>query len=114
MWEWLGYMQKKNPSVPNLLPALPEINRSKSDNLPSLQYLEPICGNHFTFLREMRSCQKSKAWEKIAEPYLSDLRFSYKELTESRTAFERHYRAGVEPLFQLAANQGFPRDWCWG
>ncbi|MDY7008360.1 MAG: HNH endonuclease domain-containing protein [Cyanobacteriota bacterium] len=172
-WEWLGYMQKRNPSTPalvnklfipsqreslkkqteywkkvlekhhetrciysnqilnksrfsldhylpwsfvahdrlwNLVPVVPEINSSKSNNLPSQEYFNNfIQVQHLGLITSYEFMKKSE-WEKYVEPYASDLKLSYENLLDF-VKLRNGYEATIIPLISLAKNQGFSTEW---
>lgn len=90
----------------NLCPVTPGTNRAKSDCLPHERFLPKLAQLHGALLRN---------------PDLPrDLALGYAELlqvdlprlpTISAEALDQRYCDLVLPLAQIAANQGFPRDW---
>jgi len=174
-WEWLDYMQKMNPSVPNLqkklfppvtrenlniqttywkhvlkvsplpciftgeplhyldisldhflpwsfvahnqlwnlIPVTKSINSSKSNNLPSLdKYLAGFADIQYKALNIYYRNPGSKPWNKIIEPYLSDLKLTEQDVLD-KTRLNRALENTVKPLYGLAQNQGFSPDWIY-
>ena len=171
-WEWLGYMQTRNPSTPglinklfmpskrdslvkqtkfwklvlkhqpltciysgaplddstkisldhylpwsfvahdqlwNLIPTLPEINSSKSNNLPSPDCLESFIKTQHSALVISQNKMKTKEWENLVEAYEVDLGIPSVKLT-SFPDLQESYSRVIEPLLSLAKTQGF-QDW---
>ncbi|MGB3507945.1 MAG: HNH endonuclease domain-containing protein [Microcoleaceae cyanobacterium] len=172
-WEWLGYMQKRNPSTPtlvnklfipskreyltkqkeywkkvlekhqetrciysnqivnksrfsldhylpwsfvahdqlwNLVPVVPDINSSKSNNLPSQEYFNNFIQIQHLGLITSHQFMKKSDWEKYVEPYASDLKLSYENLLDI-DKLRNAYEATIIPLISLAKNQGFSTEW---
>lgn len=172
-WEWLEYMQKRNPSTPalvnklfipskreslkkqteywkkvlgehqetrciysnkilnkskfsldhylpwsfvahdqlwNLVPVAPEINSSKSNNLPSQKYFNNFIQIQYLGLITSYEFMKKSDWEKYVEPYASDLKLSYENLLDI-DKLRNAYEATITPLISLAKNQGFSTEW---
>lgn len=172
-WEWLGYMQKCNPSTPalvnklfmpsqreslskqtkywklilekrpescciysnqilnptrlsldhylpwsfvahdqlwNLVPVVPEVNSSKSNNLPSQKYFTQFVEiQHFGLVTSHQFMEK-KQWEDDVEPYISDLKLSLDDLLDL-DRLKNAYELTLIPLMNLAKNQGFSTEW---
>ncbi len=174
-WEWLKYMQKRNPSVPNLqkklfppesretlnkqkkywkhvlelspqycifsdsileidnlsidhflpwsfvahnrlwnlIPVSRSINSSKSNNLPSLQrYFGRFVDLQFKALSIYHTHPGKTPWEKIIEPYMTDLKITESNILD-RKIFSQSLETAITPLYNLARNQGFPSDWVY-
>lgn len=110
----------------NLLPSFKNINSSKSNDLPSLEvYLKDYCNlqyDLFKFIRDYPHQGKSiKEMKKLMEDYLhimpagNDFGNKSKEIEEQKRAwhqigedkFKDCLRGTVEPLYQIAYNQGY-------
>lgn len=92
----------------NLLPIDPSTNSSKSDRIPDIKvYLEPFVQVQLNFLSFLYDSVGESNFQKKTEGYLLDLKVrNSKELLE----FEKlltGYQSTVEPLSQLALQQGF-------
>ncbi|MEA5499191.1 HNH endonuclease domain-containing protein [Limnoraphis robusta Tam1] len=172
-WEWLGYMQKCNPSTPalvnklfmpsqreslskqtkywklilekrpetcciysnqilnptrlsldhylpwsfvahdqlwNLVPIVPEVNSSKSNNLPSQKYFTQFVEIQHLGLVTSHQFMKKNTWEKYVEPYTSDLKLSSEDLLDL-DRLKNAYELTLIPLMNLAKNQGFSTEW---
>lgn len=110
----------------NLLPSFKNINSSKSNDLPSLEvYLKDYCNlqyDLFKFIRDYPHQGKSiKEMKKLMEDYLhimpagNTFGNKSKEIEEQKRAwyqigedkFKDCLRGTVEPLYQIAYNQGY-------
>jgi transcriptional regulator with XRE-family HTH domain len=173
-WEWLQYMQRRNPSTPNLvsklfapqhrgslskptklwnvaiqrhdlrciysgkllnaghiaidhflpwsfvahdlpwnlIPTTPEVNSSKSNHLPSLQYFDDFVSLQHLGLMVARETMTPKTWENHIEPYIADLQLTADSLLE-RDLLRRAYELTLQPLLSLASQQGFSSDWVY-
>ncbi|WP_422478236.1 HNH endonuclease domain-containing protein [Pleomorphochaeta sp. DL1XJH-081] len=174
-WNWLDYMQRRNPSVPNLqtklfppvirkpienqkifwktvlkhhptrcifsdepiqeqqmsldhflpwsfvahdqlwnlIPVSRSINSAKSNNLPSLsQYFKRFADLQYIGLRTYRDNPGTISWNKITEPYIADLHMRPADLLDRQKLY-LGLKTTMEPLYALAASQGFPKDWQW-
>lgn len=171
-WEWLTYMQKRNPSTPaianklfmprkrdaltkqtkywklvmqsqpihciysrqplqtsnisldhylpwsfvahdqlwNLIPSSPEVNSSKSNNLPSEVYFSEFVKLQHLGLTVSHQNMKRKAWLGYVEPFISDLKIQVDNLLIEQE-LEKAYRSNVNSLLSLAARQGFSSEW---
>jgi transcriptional regulator with XRE-family HTH domain len=173
-WEWLNYMQQRNPSVPgivnkifmpqqrgslsnqtkywklvlqhqsvsciysgkpldankisldhylpwsfvahdqiwNLIPVIPEVNSSKSNNLPDKHYLKIFIDVQHLGLTTVHNNLGEKAWNNYIEPFVSDLRMCSEDLLDLER-LENAYANTVQPLMLLAENQGFSPNWIY-
>ncbi len=174
-WEWLKYMQKRNPSAPNLqkklfpplsrenldvqksywihvlklapqycifsdtqlqitnlsidhflpwsfvahdqlwnlIPVSRSINSSKSNNLPSLhRYFGRFVYLQYKALSIYHTHPGKTSWEKIIEPYMTDLKITENNILD-KEIFSQSLKAAITPLYNLARNQGFPSDWVY-
>ena len=110
----------------NLLPSFKNINSSKSNDLPSLEvYLKDYCNlqyDLFSFIRDYPHSDKTlKEMKKIMEDYLhimplgNTYHHPLKQVEEqSRTwyqmgedKFKDCLKGTIEPLYQIAYNQGY-------
>lgn len=168
-WEWLGYMQKRNPSTPglvyklfapskrealskqtnywkqilhqidfyciysgqkidvnnfsldhylpwsfvahdqlwNLVPTTPEINSSKSNNLPPSDYFEKFVEAQHLGLRTFHEKASRNIWDKTVEVYINDLRIQNQDDLLDLAKLRNAYSNAMPPLISLATNQGF-------
>lgn len=110
----------------NLLPSFKNINSSKSNDLPSLQvYLKDYCNlqyDLFSFIRDYPHSDKTlKDMKKIMEDYLHIMPSGnayhrpLKQVEEQNRAwyqmgedkFKDCLKGTIEPLYQIAYNQGY-------
>lgn len=91
----------------NLIPTVPEINSSKSDNLPPDESFKKFVAAQHRSLGIWHIKLNKKDWNKTIEPYIENLGihteadlFDLEKLTSS-------YSNVVRPLISLASNQGF-------
>jgi transcriptional regulator with XRE-family HTH domain len=96
----------------NLIPTTPEVNSSKSNNLPSLQYFDDFVSLQHMGLVVARNTMKGKSWENHIEPYILDLQLSANDLLE-RDRLGRAYELTLKPLLSLASQQGFNSNWVY-
>jgi hypothetical protein len=96
----------------NLLPVAPEANSSKSDQLPSEQYLEGLVALQHTGLKVSKPLM-GKKWLSYAEPYLTDLKIESSESLLDLEKLRSAYRNTVLPLLSLAERQGFSANWTY-
>ena len=174
-WNWLDYMQRRNPSVPNLqsklyppsirnslsfqtnfwkdvlkqeqlkcifskrpitiddlsidhflpwsfvahdqlwnlIPVSKSINSSKSNNLPSLnKYFDGFAKMQYSGLMTYHKQSDKKSWNKVIEPYISDLRLTEDEIM-NKDRFGMMLKGSIKPLYQLAEAQGFSPEWVY-
>jgi len=174
-WEWMNYMQKRNPSTPaianklfvptkrdslgkqadywkvvlrsqelhciysqqlleterlsldhylpwsfvahdqlwNLLPTRPEVNSSKSNNLPDDKYFRKFVELQHTGLTVTHRQLTESQWTRQVEPYILDMRINKKEdLLDLQKLFNA-YDQLINPLVSLASNQGFLTGWMY-
>lgn len=173
-WEWLNYMQQRNPSIPgivnkifmpqqrgslskqkqywklvlshkiikciysdkflnldnlsldhylpwsfvahdqlwNLIPVIPEVNSSKSNNLPAQRYFADFVFVQHLGLTISYENLGEKSWTSYVESYISDLKTNPDDLLD-RERLRNAYEATVQPLTTLAAKQGFTSDWLY-
>jgi hypothetical protein len=168
-WEWLGYMQKRNPSTPglvyklfapskreplkkqtdywkivlsqldfhciysnqkidpanfsldhylpwsfvahdqlwNLVPTTPEINSSKSNNLPPDHFFERFVSAQHLGLITCHEQMTESTWNITVEAYINDLRIQTQDDLLDLEKLRNAYSSTVQPLISLASNQGF-------
>ncbi len=174
-WNWLDYMQRRNPSVPNLqkklfppdiresigqqkkywkhimtvspltcifsgkpiqssdlsidhflpwsfvahdqlwnlIPVSKSINSSKSNNLPSLdRYFRKFVDLQHKGLSIYHNNPGNISWNKVIEPYLTDLRIEGKDILDINR-LKQSLSSTINPLHSLAVTQGFSSDWIY-
>jgi hypothetical protein len=168
-WEWLGYMQRRNPSTPglvcklvtpskresllkqtnywklilnqidfyciysdqkidannfsldhylpwsfvahdqlwNLVPTTPEVNSSKSNNLPPDHAFEKFITAQHLGLRTFHETTPQNTWDETVEVYINDLRIQNQDDLLDLEKLRNAYSNAIPPLISLATNQGF-------
>jgi HNH endonuclease len=168
-WEWLEYMQRRNPSTPglihklfapskrssllkqtlywkivlantgfhciysgqkvdvdrfsldhylpwsfvahdqlwNLIPTIPEINSSKSNDLPSIELFQKFVNAQHLGLTICRQKMSAKEWNKTVESYIEDLGIHSQDDLVNLEKLSNAYSNLIQPLLLLAINQGF-------
>ncbi len=95
----------------NLVPVAPEANSSKANSLPSREYFEKFVAIQALGLRITQEMLPKRKWSRLVEPFLTDLRITVMDDLFEPKRLSEAYQASLEPLFSLAANQGFPMNW---
>ncbi|NET55682.1 MAG: hypothetical protein F6K47_05780 [Symploca sp. SIO2E6] len=168
-WEWLNYMQQRNPSVPavanklfppqergslsnqkaywklilnqtdlqciyskqtlpsagfsldhylpwsfvahnqpwNLIPTFPEINSSKSNDLPDEQYFDKFVNIQHLGLSVAKKSMGDQKWNNYIEPYIVDLKINDENNLLDLQILKSAYDSTLTPLFAIAIRQGF-------
>lgn len=97
----------------NLVPVSRSINSAKSNNLPSMdRYFNRFAELQFQALKIYRQNSENTAWNKVVEPYVADLHVKPDDLLNRSRLFDG-LKATIEPLYTLAAAQGFLAGWEW-
>lgn len=105
-WSFVGHNQ-----LWNLIPVKPEANTSKSDSLPSDIYLDGFIDVQYIGLSFSKEILGIARWEKEVECFVFDLHInSYNDLLDKEKLREK-YENTLRPLFQIAENMGFEKDW---
>jgi len=174
-WQWLEYMQSRNPSVPgisnklfppqkresltnqtkywelilretplrciysgeflaidnlsldhylpwsfvthdwlwNLIPTVPNVNSSKSNNLPSDIYFSSFVAMQHQGLTISHQKMNAAMWTKKIEPYILELKVSDKSDLLSIEKLRKAYEATIAIQITLAASQGFSANWIY-
>lgn len=95
----------------NLVPVSPSINASKSDKLPSLDhYFAQFALMQHSALACYHDHPGIVPWRKVAEPYIVDLKLRPEDVL-NRERLTKGLRSVIEPLYHLAASQGFEPGW---
>jgi HNH endonuclease len=168
-WEWLEYMQRRNPSTPgliyklfapskrsslskqtaywkivlkntdfyciysdrklgverfsldhylpwsfvahdqlwNLIPTIPEINSSKSNDLPSSQLFQKFVNAQHLGLTICHRKMSAREWNKTVESYIEDLGIHTQDELIDLEKLTNAYCNLIKPLLSLAINQDF-------
>ncbi len=96
----------------NLIPVVPEVNSSKSNNLAAQRYFADFVFVQHLGLTISYENLGEKSWTNHVESYISDLKTSPEDLLD-RERLRNAYEATVQPLTTLAAKQGFTSDWLY-
>lgn len=91
----------------NLIPTTPEINSSKSNDLPPPEFLERFITTQHQGLSICHQKLSNKAWEKIVEAYIEGLNIHNQDDLLDLEKLRNAYDNVVHPLISLASHQGF-------
>lgn len=173
-WEWLKYMQQRNPNVPavanklfppqergslnnqksywklilkqnnlqciytkrtlpssgfsldhylpwsfvahdqpwNLIPTFPEVNSSKSNNIPADDYFEEFVNLQHLGLSVSKELMGTQQWSNYVEPYMADLKITDQNTLLELQILKFAYESTLKPLISIAIRQGFTRWSC--
>jgi transcriptional regulator with XRE-family HTH domain len=173
-WEWLKYMQQRNPNVPavanklfppqersslsnqksywksilkqteiqciyskqtlhfsgfsldhylpwsfvahdqpwNLIPTFPEVNSSKSNNLPADTYFNEFVNLQCLGLSVSKKIMGNQQWSNYVEPYMADLKVGDQNNLLDLEILKSAYESTLKPLMSIAIRQGFTRWSC--
>lgn len=95
----------------NLIPVIGAANSSKSNNLPSLSYLDSFIEEQASAIQISKKIYSEKKWKKIMEPYISDLNVTCYEDLLDEVSLDKAYRSTIIPLYEIAKTNGFSSDW---
>ena len=174
-WEWLKYMQQRNPSIPNvvnkmfmpqqrdslskqinywktvlthqeikciysklklnkdeisldhylpwsfvahdqlwnLIPTTQSVNSSKSNHLPSQIYFYDFVDLQHLGLTVSYDRIPQNKWLKDIEAFVSDLKVNQPDDLLNLEILTNAYETNLQPLMNLASNQGFSRNWVY-
>lgn len=96
----------------NLIPILPEVNSSKSNNLPSEIYFQGFVNLQYEALEIIHKNLKDQAWSRVTESYVLDLNLNNDDLLD-KNKLSKAYEETVKPLITLAERQGFTPGWIY-
>jgi hypothetical protein len=97
----------------NLVPAIPGVNPSKGNRLPSKAYLDDMIGiQHRGLVTAMGSGFPRSLIEPVLKAFAGDLRVPGDRLLD-REVLDEAYRRSIVPLLDLAAGVGFRTEWRW-
>lgn len=98
----------------NLIPTIPSVNSSKSNNIPSVdKYFMKFVGLQHVGLTISYEHLSERQWNKYIESYLTDLKISDQNNLLDLDILNSAYRNTVLPLLSLATTQGFMADWSY-
>jgi hypothetical protein len=93
------------------LPVKKEVNSSKNDALPHVQYLSGFAKLQFDFFHLVSNMPKN---HKVLEDYSLLFNRSIAEIKlMPQYIFEEELRKVILPMIQIAANMGFSKDWIY-
>jgi len=94
----------------NLVPTLPSINSSKSNNLPAAHYFDSFVELQHQGLIIAKDVFSTNEFMKKTEPFVADLKLNGYDLFDL-AKLQEAYTQTVSPLNILALNQGFSGNW---
>jgi transcriptional regulator with XRE-family HTH domain len=106
-WSFVGH------DLPwNLIPTLPEVNSSKSNNLPSIQYFDKFVSLQHLSLTNLHEQLTEKNWNNHIDSFVSELKLSDEELLD-KEKLRNAYESAITPQIALAVNRGFTPNWIY-
>jgi len=95
----------------NLIPTTPSVNSSKSNILPDEKYFDAFVETQHAGIHIAKQIFSEHIFENRIECFISDL--SLKETSDifNLTTLRDAYKQTINPLNNLAANQGFSTGW---
>lgn len=97
----------------NLIPTITQVNSSKSNHIPSLNYLEHFIQLQHRGLTISHEYLPKNQWLKYAESYLTDLKINQPEDLLNLQLLTNIYNQTFQPLISLAKIQGFNTNWSY-
>jgi len=95
----------------NIVPITKQINSSKNDCLPSLEYLKPLTSLQHSFFHVLTEHQKCSD---ILEDYCLLFNRNIADIREmSLFDFELKITETITPMIQIASNMGFKTNWIY-
>jgi hypothetical protein len=94
----------------NIVPVRPEVNSSKSNHLPSDQYLRAFIMTQHLGLITAHKNLGERSWHNTIDSYVADLKINADELLDLEK-LSNAYQSTIHPLLTLATNQGFLPNW---
>ena len=107
-WSFVAHDQ-----VWNLIPTLPEVNSSKSNNLPADQYFRKFVELQHIGLMVTHQTLSDGKWTRQIEPYINDLAIGCESDLLDVDKLQNAYEKVMMPLITLASSQGFAEDWLY-
>jgi len=95
----------------NLIPTRPDINSSKSDNLPAGIYFDSFVSLQHQGLVITHKQVEEQKWDKYIEPFIADLKVGNKLDLLDQHKLRRAYEATLLPMLKLAKTLGFRSNW---
>ena len=95
----------------NLIPTISSVNSSKSNNLPSSEYLDKFIKlQHLGLTISNKNIPQHK-WLKYTESYIVDLKVNQAKDVLNLEILTNAYQQTLNPLISLASIQGFMSNW---
>ncbi|MDR9895275.1 hypothetical protein G7B40_011960 [Aetokthonos hydrillicola Thurmond2011] len=96
----------------NLIPIIPSVNSSKSNNIPSVdKYFHKFIELQHLGLTVSKNKMTDQEWNKYIESYIADLKITDRNNLLDYKILTIAYSNTVLPLVSLAINQGFSGNW---
>ena len=96
----------------NLVPVDSQANSSKSDRIPSEIYVDSLAETQRAALSIARDGLSNQKWNKVVEPYVTDLYISPDETLDC-DKLNLAYHKALKPLMSIAEQQGFQSGWTY-
>ena len=97
----------------NLIPVSNKANLSKSNNLPNLSYFDDFIEEQFIAIQTAKEIYSEKKWQKLMQPYISDLHIANYDDLLNQTVIEKAYKNTIMPLYEIASTNGFSTGWVY-
>jgi len=97
----------------NLIPTVPSVNSSKSNNLPSNIYFSSFVAMQHQGLIISYRKMNSAVWTKKIESYILELKVSDKSDLLDIEKLRKAYEGTIATQITLAASQGFSANWVY-
>lgn len=97
----------------NLIPTIPSVNSSKSNNIPTDKYFSNFVKLQYQGLKIFAQNNSRQKWLNCAEDYIAELKISEADNLLDFNVLHNAYQATVKPLIALATIQGFQQNWIY-
>ena len=97
----------------NLIPTIPSVNSSKSNNIPAKSYFSNFVELQYRGLTIYAQNNSRKKWLNCAEDYIAELKVSQADDLLNFDILNNAYQATLQPLVSLASIQGFKQNWIY-
>ncbi|MGK7882297.1 MAG: HNH endonuclease domain-containing protein [Crocosphaera sp.] len=97
----------------NLIPTIPSVNSSKSNNIPADQYFEKFVKLQHLGLTISHQQTTQKSWLRKIESYIADLKVDNADDLLDLEIITKAYENTIFPLISLANTQGFSSNWIY-
>ncbi len=99
----------------NLMPVSSHANLSKSNNLPSKQYINEFISTQYLGLVVSQAHLKRSDWKKYTNPFVADLRLTqFSEKNVDQNELSNAYTQTIESMLLMAERNGFKAGWVYG